>query len=205
MIVSEKRDADEQKKTVEADQEKIGKEAAECNKVAADAKADLDVAMPALEKAMKEVDKLNKGDVAEVKNYKQPPGPVELTLSAVMVLFKKPTDWKTAKGVIGDPSFLHNVKSYDKDNVNDATIKKLGKYIKDPGFTPEAITKVSRAAGALCVWCHAINIYSTVFRDVAPKRERLKKSQNTLMIKQKALKAAEDELAIVIAKLDKLC
>ena len=87
MIVSEKRDADEQKKTVEADQEKIGKEAAECNKVAADAKADLDVAMPALEKAMKEVDKLNKGDVAEVKNYKQPPGPVELTLSAVMVLF----------------------------------------------------------------------------------------------------------------------
>ena len=54
------------------------------------------------------------------------------------------------------------------------------------------------------MWCHAINIYSTVFRDVAPKRERLKKSQNTLMIKQKALKAAEDELAIVIAKLDKL-
>ena len=34
--------------------------------MAADAQADLDVAMPALAKAMSEVDKLEKGDVSEV-------------------------------------------------------------------------------------------------------------------------------------------
>ena len=40
---------------MEADSERIGKEAIECNAIAADAEADLAVAMPALEKAMAEV------------------------------------------------------------------------------------------------------------------------------------------------------
>jgi hypothetical protein len=35
---------------VEADSERISKEAEQCNAIAADAKADLDIAMPALEK-----------------------------------------------------------------------------------------------------------------------------------------------------------
>ena len=46
--------ADEQKKTVETDSARIDKEAAECNIIAADAQKDLDIALPALEKAMAE-------------------------------------------------------------------------------------------------------------------------------------------------------
>jgi len=50
VIVVEKQAADAQKAQVEADSERIAKEAEACNAIAADAKADLDVAMPALEK-----------------------------------------------------------------------------------------------------------------------------------------------------------
>ena len=54
VIVVEKQAADAQKAQVEADSERIAKEAEACNAIAADAKADLDVAMPALEKVIEE-------------------------------------------------------------------------------------------------------------------------------------------------------
>jgi hypothetical protein len=69
VIVSERRVADEQKKVVEAESEKIAKEAAKCDKIAADAQADLDVALPALERAMAEVDKLEKSSITELKSF----------------------------------------------------------------------------------------------------------------------------------------
>jgi len=203
-IVSERRDADEKKKQVEADQARIAKEEAESNAIAADAKADLDVAMPALEKAMTEVDKLTKNDVSEVKAYQKPPPLVELTLEACMILFGKPTDWASAKKKIGESDFLYQVKSYDKDNVKDTVLKKLAKYVNNADFSAASVSKVSKAAGALCVWVHAIHTYSLVFRDVAPKRAKLKAAQQSLAAKQKALRAAEEQLAEVIAKVDSL-
>jgi dynein heavy chain len=75
---------DEQKKAVEAESEKIAKEAAECDKIAADAQADLDVALPALERAMAEVDKLGKNSITELKSFTNPPKLVETVLTAVM-------------------------------------------------------------------------------------------------------------------------
>ena len=46
------------------------------------------------------------------------------------MLDKKP-DWPTAKKVLGDSQFLQNLKTYDKDNIPEPTIKKLQKYIND--------------------------------------------------------------------------
>ena len=65
-IVSERRVADEQRKQVEADSDRIGLEAIECKAISDDAEADLAIAMPALEKAMEEVDALDKSAISEV-------------------------------------------------------------------------------------------------------------------------------------------
>ncbi|CAM9677120.1 unnamed protein product, partial [Laminaria digitata] len=66
-IVSERRVADEQKKQASCALPRIGKDAMECQVIADDAEADLAVAMPALEKAMLEVDKLDKTSITEVR------------------------------------------------------------------------------------------------------------------------------------------
>ena len=79
-IVSERRVADDQRKQVEADSERIGLEASECKAISDDAEADLAIAMPALEKAMEEVEKLDKGAISEVKAYTKPPALVETVL-----------------------------------------------------------------------------------------------------------------------------
>ena len=51
----------------------LGKEEIECKAIADDAEAELNVALPALQKAMTEVEKLDKGAISEVKAYKSPP------------------------------------------------------------------------------------------------------------------------------------
>ena len=98
-IVSERRIADDQRKQVEADSARIGLEAIECKAISDDAEADLAIAMPALERAMEEVDSLDKSAISEVKAYSKPPELVETVLKAVMILFNKANDWASAKKV----------------------------------------------------------------------------------------------------------
>mmetsp|Transcript_11537 Transcript_11537/g.25166 ORF Transcript_11537/g.25166 Transcript_11537/m.25166 type:complete len:1708 (-) Transcript_11537:108-5231(-) len=200
-IVSERRVADEQRKQVEADSERIGHEAAECKAISDDAEADLAIAMPALEQAMAEVDRLDKGSISEVKAYTKPPPLVETVMSAIMILFGRPTDWANAKKVLSESNFLQQIKTYDKDHVSASTNNKIKKYIDMPEFKAEKVKAVSGAAGALCVWVHAIYIYANVAKEIAPKRQRLKEASESLGIKQAALKEAQDALAIVTAKL----
>jgi len=204
VIVSERRVADEQKKQVEEDSERIGKEEVESKALAADAEADLAVAMPALNKAMAEVDKLEKSSISEVKAYSKPPPAVERVMSAVCILFGKSTDWATAKKLIGEANFLTQIKTYNKDNVSTSVMNKIKKYVNDPSFTPEEVKKVSGAASALCTWVHAIYIYSTVAKEVAPKRARLKEALDSLKVKQDALAQAQADLAEVTEKVQKL-
>ena len=200
-IVGERRVADEQAKTVMADSERISIEAAECKAISDDAEADLAIAMPALEKAMEEVDKLDKSAISEVKAYTKPPELVETVMQAIMVLFNKPTDWANAKKVIGESNFLQQIKGFDKDHVSQGIIVKVKKYIEMPKFKADEVRKVSFAAGALCIWVHAIYIYANVAKEVEPKRLRLKEAMESLAVKQASLKAAQDALAVVTAKI----
>ena len=200
-IVSERRMADEQRKQVEADSERISLEAIECKAISDDAEAELAIALPALERAMEEVEKLDKGAVSEVKAYTKPPPLVETVLQAVMILFGRGTDWATAKKVLSEANFLQQIKGFDKDHVSNAVSNKIKKYIEQPTFKPEEVKKVSGAAAALCTWVHAIFIYANVAKEVAPKRQRLKEATDSLAIKQASLKEAQDALAVVTAKI----
>merc|ERR1719181_7097 len=204
VIVSERRAAEEQKKTVEADSERIGKEEVECKAIADDAQQDLAVALPALEKAMAEVDKLDKSAISEVKAYAKPPAKVELCMQCVMIYFGGKGDWDTAKKKLGEADFLVQIKKYDKDNVSPQVVNKVKKFVANPEFSPESIGGVSKAAGALCTWCHAIYIYANVAKEVAPKRARLKAAQDGLAQKQAGLAAAQAQLAEVVAKVESL-
>ena len=68
----------------------------------------------------------------------------------------------------------------------------------------QSVGKVSGAARGLCLWVRAMETYGTVARDVAPKRAKLKAAQDNLAKKQTALAAAQQQLAEVLAKVQKL-
>ena len=147
-----------------------------------------------------QVEKLDKGSISEVKNYSSPPPAVELVLAAVMILFGLKTDWPTAKKKVSETNFLNQIKTFDKDNVAESKVNKVKKYVSMEKFQAEQVFKVSVAAGALCVWVHAIYVYSGVAKNVAPKRAKLKQAEKSLAIAQESLAEAEGRLAVVIQK-----
>lgn len=66
----------------------MGTQAAEVKVVQADAQADLDVALPTLEKALKALDSLTKNDITEVKSFAKPPPAVQIVMEAVCILLE---------------------------------------------------------------------------------------------------------------------
>ena len=52
---------------------------------------------------------------------------MQITMEGVCVMLDEKPDWPTAKKVLGDSQFLQNLKTYDKDNIPEPTIKKLQK------------------------------------------------------------------------------
>ena len=73
-------------------------------------------------------------------------------------------------------------------------LKKIAKYVADPDFAVEMVGKVSKAAKSLCMWVHAMDVYSRVAKDVAPKRKKLAEMKAMLAAANTKLAGKEAEL-----------
>lgn len=194
---------------VSAEEAEVGKQAEETSLVAADAQADLDKALPALESAMKALKSLTKADVTEVKGFSSPPPAVQKVMEAVCCLLGQPESWESAKKLLGQSNFMDQLQTFDKDNIPEARLKNLRKnYINLSEMQEEAIAKVSKPGLGLCQWVRAMNGYADVAKEVGPKKERLElmKSQlaaadATLAEKRAQLKEVTDK----VADLQRMC
>ncbi|KAJ3127608.1 Dynein heavy chain 2, axonemal, partial [Nowakowskiella sp. JEL0407] len=204
IIVQQKREADEQAKGVTAKAEKLGIEEEEVRAVADAAQADLDLAMPALNAAVKALEGINKKDLGEIKSYGKPPPLVEKVLEAVMVLKKCEPTWDEAKRQLGNPYFIKQLIGFDKDNISDKILKRISQYCADENFQPDVVGRVSGAAKSLCMWVRAMETYGNIYRQVAPKKEKLRMAQETLEKKQNSLREAKNKLQEIQDKLVEL-
>ncbi|KAJ3024564.1 UNVERIFIED_CONTAM: Dynein heavy chain 2, axonemal [Siphonaria sp. JEL0065] len=204
IIVQQKREADEQAKGVSVKAEKLGVEEEEVRAVADAAQADLDQALPALNSAVKALEGINKKDLQEIRSYGKPPPLVEKVMEAVMVLKKSEPTWDEAKRQLGNPYFIKQLINFDKDNISDKILKKTSQYCADENFQPDVVGRVSGASKSLCMWVRAMETYGIIFRQVAPKKEKLKNAQDTLEKKQKTLREAKAKLQEIQDKLIEL-
>ncbi|CAK1600591.1 unnamed protein product [Parnassius mnemosyne] len=206
VINMQQRNADEQQRSVAARSKKTQEEEVQCKRLADAAMRDLASAMPALDEAVKALDALNKKDITEVKSYAKPPQKVEMVMEAVLILLQKEPTWAEAKRQLGDQYFLDRLRDFDKDNISDKTLKKIGTYTAKPDFDPEIVGTVSLAAKSLCLWVRAIEKYGKVYKIVKPKKERLEEALESLRMKQQILAEARAklrELSEMIARLQK--
>ncbi|XP_045920170.1 dynein axonemal heavy chain 2 isoform X2 [Micropterus dolomieu] len=204
VIVQQKIEADMQQKAVSANSDKIGAEELQCKAMAENAQRDLDEALPALEEAMKALESLNKKDMTEIKSYGRPPTLVETVMQAVMTLLGKEPTWAEAKRQLGESNFIKTLVNFDKDNISDRVLKKIGQYCRQVDFQPEIIGKVSLAAKSLCMWVRAMEVYGRIYRVVEPKRAQLNTATAQLAEKQAALAEAQNKLQEVGEKLEQL-
>ncbi|XP_006151956.1 dynein heavy chain 2, axonemal [Tupaia chinensis] len=204
IIVQQKREADEQQKAVTANSEKIAVEEIKCQALADNAQKDLEEALPALEEAMRALESLNKKDIGEIKSYGRPPAQVEIVMQAVMILRGNEPTWAEAKRQLGEQNFIKSLIHFDKDNISDKVLKKIGAYCAQPDFQPDIIGRVSLAAKSLCMWVRAMELYGRLYRVVEPKRVRMNAALAQLQEKQAALAEAQEKLREVAEKLEML-
>ena len=129
---------------------------------------------------------------------------VQITMEGVCIMLDEKPDWPTAKKVLGDSQFLNNLKTYDKDNIPEPTIKKLQKYINDENMQVAVVERVSSAAKGLCMWLHAMNVYHKVAKEVGPKRAKVAELTAQLDKANAELQEKRDNLAAVVAKVEQL-
>jgi dynein heavy chain len=194
ILVSQKREADEQQKSVAAFQNKIQEEETKCLVIAKAAESDLAEATPALDEATKALESLSKKDIAEIKAYANPPALVAIVMEAVMIVKQSEPSWTEAKRQLGDVNFIKSLIEFDKNNIPDRVLKKINKYTSEPDFQPDKVGNVSGAAKSLCMWVRAMEVYGQIYRVVQPKRERYDQAMAQLKEKQEALSEAKRKL-----------
>ncbi|KAM4749227.1 dynein axonemal heavy chain 2 [Rhinophrynus dorsalis] len=204
IIVQQRREADEQQKAVSAHSEKIAAEEIKCKALAENAQKDLEEALPALEEAMRALESLNKKDMTEIKSYGRPPVQVETVMQAVMILRGNEPTWAEAKRQLGEQNFIKQLINFDKDNISERVLKKIGQYCVQPDFQPDIIGRVSLAARSLCMWVRAMEMYGRIYRVVEPKRARMNMAMAQLAEKQASLAEAQNKLREVGERLEKL-
>ncbi|TPX35722.1 hypothetical protein SmJEL517_g02025 [Synchytrium microbalum] len=195
-IAKESVEVESTRTIVAADEAVATKKADEATAIKNECESDLAMALPLLNAALSALDTLKKSDVDLVKTMKNPPDGVKLVMEAVCTMKDiKPEKipdpsgsgrmvfdyWKPSLKMLGDPKFLEQLKSFDKDNIPPAIIKKIrATFIPNPDFKPDKVRSASSAAEGLCNWIIAMEAYDRVAKEVAPKQEALAKAESEL-------------------------
>jgi len=112
-----------------------------------------------LSKCVKAIESLNKSDLVEMKAITKPPKNMNLIIDAVCILFDKKPDYDNYKKMLGSADFFKALINYDKEKLNEKMLNQLETYINNPLFTPENLSKVSKASACLCEWTQGMYKY----------------------------------------------
>ena len=111
-----------------------------------------------------------------------------MVMEAVFVLLGEKTEWATIKQLMMDMNFLDRLRNYDKNNISEATIRKLRTYTTKPEFEPNNVGAKNLASKSLCMWCLAMDKFQRVSKEVEPKKRKLAELSAKMEIKNKELK-----------------
>jgi dynein heavy chain len=113
--------------------------------------------------------------------------------------------WKPSQKMLGDSKFLDGLRSFDKDNISNAVMKKIrATYIPNPEFKPEKVRLASSAAEGLCSWIIAMEAYDRVTKIVVPKQAALAQTELELAATMAVLNEKRAILKKVVDRLQDL-
>lgn len=218
-IEKETREAEYASMLVREDEKVANVQAASAQELKTECEADLAQAIPILEEAIAALNTLKPADITLVKSMKNPPAAVKLVMAAVCVMKDLKPDrvpdpgtgrmvldfWGPSKRILGEMTFLQQLKDFDKDHIHIAIMTKIRKeYISHKDFKPEIVAKASSAAEGLCKWIIAMDLYDAVARVVAPKKEKLEKAENEYAETMAILQEKRDQVARLEERLREL-
>lgn len=194
-MVADQNIAEKRKEEAEEMNIKVEKQQKDIDARKEEAQRDLDKAEPALISAQQSVKGIKKRDLDEVRNLKNPPEKVKLTLEILAIMLgEKKIEWSDIRKMLGNSQFIPNILNFNVDKLTARQIKIVqDKYIKGhPDLNIESVMKSSKACGPLYKWAISQIDYSTVYTRVQPLREEVKQ------LEEDAKQAKEDKARIEV-------
>lgn len=159
-------------------------------------------AAPALREADTALRTISKCDFTEASGLKSAPKALLKTLEAVCVLLRWPlradtadARWQIARStVLKDSNLLNRLITYDKDNIDDDTIRRLEPFITNEEFHPDRCRRSSKLAAVLCTWVRAISVYHSVFQFVKPQFAAVRKIEAWLKVRNAVVASRRSQL-----------
>ena len=173
----------EETKIVQKDQEMAQEAKRIADELQAECQADLDLALPELKEAEKQVGAIKHEAISNLAAMGAPPDQVKLVAKALCIILdikpKKLVNVTEADYWIPRKIFtFKNIKwltvGFDKENIPLAKITELKKINDDPRFASEKLKSVSEPGEMLAHWIRAIIKFDQINREVTPKKARLK-------------------------------
>uniref|UniRef100_A0A8D0HBM0 Dynein axonemal heavy chain 10 n=1 Tax=Sphenodon punctatus TaxID=8508 RepID=A0A8D0HBM0_SPHPU len=170
-----------------------------------DAETALEEAMPILEAAKLELQKLDKSDVTEIRSFAKPPKQVQTVCECILIMRGyKELNWKTAKGMMSEANFLRSLMEIDFDGITQTQVKSVRALLKNLNTTFEEMEAVSRAGLGMLKFVEAVMSYCDVAKEVKPKREKVARLERNFYLSKRELEKIQAELAAIQRELKAL-
>nr|DBA23158.1 TPA: hypothetical protein GDO54_014099 [Pyxicephalus adspersus] len=199
--------------TVAEEKRKLAEEKAaeieDQNKVIAvekqEAESALAEALPILEAAKLELQKLDKSDVTEIRTFAKPPRAVQVVCECILVMRGyKEISWKSAKGMMSEPNFLRILMDIDFDAITQNQVKTVRGFLKTLNATFEEMEAISKAGLGMLKFVDAVMGYCDVAKEIKPKREKVAKLERNYYMSKRDLEKIQAELAAIQIELKTL-
>ena len=99
---------------------------------------------------------------------------------------------------------MDRIVHLDKNNMPEATMKRIEAYTKKDNFLPQILVQKSTVAGAFCAWVRAVEEFHKALKIIRPKIKKKEDAEALLAKLHGELVAMETEFAILAGKLKQL-
>eukprot|EP00062_Callorhinchus_milii_P021625 gi/632978548/ref/XP_007905975.1/ PREDICTED: dynein heavy chain 10, axonemal [Callorhinchus milii] len=162
-------------------------------------------ALPALEAARLALQSLEKSDVTEIRSFAKPPKQVQIVCECILVMRGyKEINWKSAKGMMSDPSFLRTLLEMDCDAIGQQQVKTVKGFLKNLNTSLEEMQAISKAGAGMFKFVEAVMGYCEVAREIKPKREKVARLERHYYQSKRELEKIQAELAAIQRELQAL-
>jgi len=193
--------------------EQLDRDNAEIDKQTKETEELLAQAQPELDAAMKEVEKIDKKDLNDLRSYTAPPKGVVYV--GQTMLYLKPTgkesesddSWVAIQRLLGDNSLKNALKEYAQRRIQYCTQRQINKVKEKIAANQsdfDRIHEVSNAALGLFKWVKATTNFYEVYRKVKPMQDKVEAMRKKATALRAELLETEELLIRLNKELDEL-
>ena len=221
-VAIKKKEADKMQEILSKEEAEVAKKANESKMISDECQKQIDKIQPELDKARDIVEKINKKDFDDLKQYKQPPLPIKYALQCLCIIlgtkvelkkdtktFRMVPDWLlTSKKMLGEFDIKKLLDFDNEKQMDDSKNKKLVTLFTDPETSKylelSTIEFSSPTAAGMFSWVEGQKKLYVVNKKLKPRRRALKEAINEYNRVNNILKEKSKKLININKKVDEL-